>query len=155
MTHKSRKKMESHSGHSHSLQFYSKKQLREKKGPVGVCTLCWEGRCWQIAINESDPALLIEQLEARASPPSKYLPKQRAKTGQRVLWPSQSITAHGRRWLRNLPNPNSHFMTALLRLYACPASHPQPMKQSRISPSRFPQPQHTDCSSHLIDWSLS
>ncbi len=38
-----------------------------------MCTLCWEGRCWQIAINESDPGLLIEQLEARARPPSKYL----------------------------------------------------------------------------------
>lgn len=114
-----------------------------------MCTLCWEGRCWQIAINESDPGLLIEQLEARARPPSKYLPKLRAKTGQRVLWPSQSITARGRRWLRNLPNPNSHFMTALLRLHACLIS--QPMKQSRISPSRFPPPQHTDFSSHLID----
>lgn len=124
----------------------------EKNGHVGACTLCWEGRCWQIAINESEPALLIE-LEACASPPSKYLPKQRAKTGQRVLWPSQSITARGRRWLSNLPNPNSHFMTALLRIYACPVS--QPMKQSRISPSRFPQPQHTDFSSHLIDWSFS
>ncbi len=69
-------KLEIYSRHihivSHSLPIYSKRQLR-KIGLVGVCTLCWEGRCWQIAINESDPGLLIEQLEARARPPSKYL----------------------------------------------------------------------------------
>lgn len=144
--------METFSCHMVILYKFTPKSNWEKKGLVGACTLCWEGRCWQITINESEPALLIE-LEACARPPSKYLPKQRAKTGQRVLWPSQSITARGRRWLSNLPNPNSHFMTALLRIYACPVS--QPMKQSRISPSRFPQPQHTDFSSHLIDWSFS